>query len=1113
MYRKSAQLLAAVGLLLALSAAAFGQLTGGQITGTVIDATGALVQNATVTVTSRQTGVSYTTQTTGAGSFNFPNVPVGEYTVAVESSGFARVTREAKVALNQTTTVDFNLQTGQLAGETVTVTATTEAIVQADNSQLAKSYEEQLVKNLPIFGNQNTLALLSPNVVSQSAGTAGSGGSVGGTRPRNNIFTVDGVENNDPSVTGPATAVIQDAVQEFTLLANNFNAEFGQGGGGQFVTITKSGTNEFHGNGFVYAQNNRLNAASTLEEANLRASRHDRLPRFRDTRFGFTLGGPIVRNQLFFFGALEQEINDQEGTSTSFLSPTPEGLARLSALPGASPFVINLLRNNLALANTATQNVTVLGQPIPVGEVALAIPNRFDQRLAQMNIDWNRTNDQFRFRFSPTRFRAEQPGSGNVTFNNLLVYDTKLFSATWVRTFSPSVVNDLRLSYRRTINDYPLKDPALENFPNITVNNLGLSLGPNENLPQGGFDNSYQVFNTLNYIRGAHNFKFGAEYRNLIFTSFFLPRGRGDYVYSSFDVLIRDLAPDAVDLRGVGSGGFTGNQQRYYFFGQDDWKVTPNLTLNLGLRYEYVTLPRDARLQALNKISDAPGFVTFDVPKTDKNNFAPRAGFAYTPTGSGGLTRWLFGSNPGDSSIRGNFSMSYSEVFQNLVLLQLPPQFQQELDVRTANTGFGLNLNTRFLEQGGIPPRPVPPTTRAAARLGTSSLIVDQRLGEIYSFALSFQRSLGRNMGLELRYLGTRGRHLPVQIRRNEPIVLDSLLTMPTFFSTPTAAQLAGLQTYGSRTANIFQPGGPAFFPGDAFAEPFGGFITAFEPVGNSNYDSGSISLTRRFSNNFAFTTAYTFSKTMDNSTNELFTSRVNPRRPQYGRDLRNEWGLSVFDIPHRFVFGANWEVPWFKNSGNAFVRGVLGGWEFAPIFQAQSGQPITPLSNVDANFNFDAAGDRTIVNPAGAQGTGSGVRAVALVGGQVTTVPLGDPRAVAYVAINPNARYIQAGPLARANAGRNTLRANGYNRTDLTALKNFRFGEERYNLQFGAEIFNLWNQRIRTIGSESCTALQSCGVGATTVGFPFVSSTLFNDYSIGNFGGRTIQMRAKFIF
>ncbi len=1106
MIRKANLLVIFLALLTMFAPALVAQVTAGRVTGSVLDGNGAAISGGTVTLKSKTTGLTLDNTTTGTGSFLFPNVLPGDYQITITNAGFQSVTQDVTVVLNQESAVNVILQVGGIGTNTVDVTAASEALVQTESSQLGRTFQTELVQNLPIFGSQNSLALLSPNVVAQSSGTAGSGGTVGGVRPRYNIFTIDGTENNDPSVTGPSTSVIQDAVAEFTLLTNNFNAEFGQGGGGQFVTITRSGTNEFHGSGFVYLQHQKLNAASTSEERALQAGDISELPRLRDTRYGLTLGGPIVKNKLFFFGALERRPVTLEGSSTTFLAPTDAGLAQIATLPGASQFVVNLLRTNLTLASTQTSTRTVLGTPIGFGNVSVIIPSGSEDKQYQLNIDYNANDrNQFRFRYSHDDFIGSGVGNGGPAFNNDVLFGSRLFSATYVRIFSSSIVNELRLSYRRTFNDFPLQNQALSDFPNITVAPLNLSLGPDENLPQSGGDNSYQVFDTLSYTTGPHSFKFGADIRNTLTSSFFLPRGRGDYVYTTFDELIQDLAPTSVDLRGVGSGSFVGTNQRYYFFGQDDWKVTPNLTLNLGLRYEFVTLPRDSKLQTLNSIASIPGVLEFGVPKTDKNNFAPRVGFAYSPNFGGRFGRLLFGENR-ESSIRGNFSQSFTEVFQNLILLQLPPQLQQETDVASAQAAFGLNLQTRFLQQGGIPPTLIPQTqTVASARAGTGSFISDQRFGEIYSFSLGFQRALSSKLALEVRYLGTRGRHLPVQLRRNGGTTNRAALTIPTFLSAPTAAQLTGLTTLGAIRArpDVTQ------FPLDALVRPgeeFGGFVTSFDPVGNSQYDSGSISLTSRNLGGLSFTSAYTFSKTISDTDNELFTSRVNPRRSEDIFDLRRERSLSTFDIPHRFVFAANYE-PTFFNKGTGFMRTVLGDFVFAPIFQAQSGQPITPLAGIDSNLDFDSAGDRTILNPNGVAGTGSGVVALNAAGQIIRnaagTPILGNSATVAYLATNPNAQFIQTGPGASSTAGRNTLRSRGFNRTDLTVLKNFKFGEERYTVQVGTEIFNLWNQRIRTIS----------GVGATSSAFANVSSPFFNNYSIGDFSGRTIQFRAKFLF
>lgn len=1105
-----------ISVLIAVFAAtaAFGQATGGAVTGTVNDANSAAVPNASVKLTDKLRGNSYTVQTTSRGSFTFPNVPVGDYTISAELANFSTSKSEVRVTLNQTSTVDFTLQPAGVSGVVDVITAA-EPLVQVDTSQIGKSFETRKVQDLPIGADPNNLALLAPNVVPRASGVVGggsvlSGATVGGVRPRGNTFNIDGVDNNDASVTGPSTAVILDSISEFTLLQNNFNAEFGAGAGGQFNTITKSGTNTFNGSAFTYIDSQRFNSRNTLEDGRDKDFA-------KQVRYGGTLGGPILKDKLFFFGAYERTFADAASAPGRFFAPTLAGLNQIAAIPGVSPFVVNLLRDNLTLAATPTAQATadfgtVRGvSGIPFGEVILPVPASFSGNTFQVNMDYNPTEkDQLRFRFTYDRQRAEQPGGGALKFNNLVAFDSRLFSTNWVRTINSNLINDARISFRTSPVTFPLKDESLSAFPNIVVNSLNFDLGPNSNLPQGTpTDESYQIYDGLTYLTGNHTFKFGAEMRRLIFTSQFLPRGRGEYIYSDLDALITDAAPDFQNIRGVGSDRFVGNRKQFFFFAQDDWRIKPNLTLNLGVRYEYSDLPRDAALQELNQIASVPGVIEFNVPKTDKNNFAPRVGFAWSPDLDSRVGRFLFGKS-GESSIRGNFAIAHFVNFQNLLLLNLPPQFQQEVQNGGSATGF--------LQNGGTPATPQPAVTQADARAATASYIVDQDTPYSIATSLSIQRQLRQNLGIELRYLFTNVKKLPVQVRLNASRVNDDDLVIPTFFSTPSLGSLAGLPTVGDI---IF--GSPTALVGDLEQYGFGGAVTAFPNIGESKYHGASVSLNQRFSKGLAFTAAYTFSKTIDNSTNELNSSALNPRRPQNGFNIADEMSLSALDVPHRLVVSFNYDLPFFNNHDNKYVRSALGGWSVNGIFQAQTGQPITILSGIDSNFNLDAAGDRAIFNPNGRPGTTSRVCPVNANGQLLgTTGDLFDPgfvvtnpadcglgfygplNAVAYVAVDPNGQFVETGYGARSNLGRNTFRTQGYNTTDLVLLKNTKFGTDgRYNLQIGAEITDVFNQRVRTIS----------GVGATTAAFGTAGNASFNDYSIGAFPGRTVTMRAKFIF
>jgi hypothetical protein len=391
------------------------------------------------------------------------------------------------------------------------------------------------------------------------------------------------------------------------------------------------------------------------------------------------------------------------------------------------------------------------------------------------------------------------------------------------------------------------------------------------------------------------------------------------------------------------------------------------------------------------------------------------------------------------------------------------------------------------------------------------------------SFAVSFQRQVGKANGFEIRYMHTRGKQMPVQVQLNSRPVIDAAMVVPTFLSAPSASDLAGRPSIGTIVANnpIIDPGAWVA-PRQLEEEGFFGALTGFPPIGESRYNGLAFSFNRRFTNNIGFTTAYTFSKTRDNALNELYTSDLNPRRAQDageyfgdGLSLDTEWAPSVVDIPHRFVTSFAIDIPFFNNSSNAFLKAALGGWALNGIFQIQSGQPVTVQSGRDSNRNGDAAGDRAILNPDGDPTLSSGIYAVNAAGVRIQDEDgndiLDDDSTVAYVALNPDAGYISAGFFAAelANGGaamapRNSLRTKSWNKTDLVLIKNTRFGRDgRFNFQIGAELFDVFNQRVRNIE----------GVGANTRAFVLAGNPNFNNYEIGSYVGRTVRMRAKFIF
>lgn len=1132
---KIKSLLIAVAALLAFASAVAAQVTGGAVTGTVVDPNGSAVVGATVSLKDKSRGLDFTAQTTGAGSYQFTNVPTGTYTMTVTATGFSESTGQVLVSLNQTVTADVSLT---ITASTAVVNVTgIENVVQTDTSQVATTFQERQFQDLPVNQNPNNLALLAPNVTSPPIGVSGEGAISGGLRQRSNSFSIDGVDNNDVGVSGSVRGVIPDTVSEFSFLQNNFNAEFSSGGAGLFNTITKSGTNTYHGSVFGYFDRERFNARSTAEDGTTKN-------RFRQNRYGGTVGGPLLfphfgeggptvhsgKDHLFFFFAYQKTSFDGEGSPSSYTAPTAAGLAKIAALPGVSPYVINLVQQSMPLASSkqfdncsADGTGAILGVcGIDQGTVNAVLPNANATKSYQFNVDANvNAKNQLRFRYYWYNY-----SSADGVLVPLFASDTsqqqRSFSANWIGNLSPRMVNDFRFGYIKSATLFnQLHDQSQFNFPTLDLDAFGIALGPADQ--QTDTKKTFQYYDSLTWIAGKHAFKFGAEYVNRPNQIFFLPRHAGEYEYSDLGDFFQDLKPLDFNHKGIGDPIQPLGSHQYGGFAQDDWKVTHNLTLNLGVRYDYQSIYEVEKLQAKSANGDIPGVIEFRVPKPDRNNFAPRMGLAWAPSFTGGIGGFLFGKD-GESSIRVNFARTFAIAFSNLVSAGPPAALQGELvDAGPA---------TAFLQNGGASNAPYVFNDSAAnIRAVTGSLILDHVSPYADAFAVSYQRQLNRSTGFEVRYLHTNGKDLFVQVQTNSRTVADGAMVIPTLFALPTAAALGALPTLGTIAAGDPVLKGATQAPRQL--PQFAGVLTSDPPVGKSRYDGVSFSVNRRLSRNFAGTAAYTWSRTWDNSFNELFTSSLNPRRSQdageffgAGIDLSADWAPSIVDIPHRFVASGIYEVP-FK-SHNGFVNALVAGWEVTGIFQAQSGQLVDIQSGIDSNRNGDNAGDRAILNPNGDRNIGSPVVGLTLVNGVVTGVTVGSAPNInvrAYVPgvlvngniiLNPNAGWVQTGYFAKelANGGagtapRNAFRTNAWNNTDMVFLKNTRFGSEgRFNFQFGAEVHDVFNQRPRTIAG--------LGSGARSFVLPGTNNSnnaFFLNYDAGVYSGRSVTLRTKFIF
>jgi hypothetical protein len=1092
-----------------LATVTFGQRLDGTLRGAVLDPSEAVVPNATVKATNQETGVAVSTQTSTAGIYIFPNLLVGTYTVEITATGFAIYKRaNISVVSNQVTEANARIQLGT-ANTVVEVSGGAE-LVQTTSSQLAATFDAGQV-DLPVGqlnGSVLALAALAPGTTLQGGGVLGEGGSVGGTRPRMNGFSIDGVDNNDVGVTGPQIDVIQDAVQEFQLVTNQFAAEYGHSAGGQFNVITKSGTNYWHGEGHAYSVNRDFLAMDNLEKQ----SGFTQPRRFDRNRAGASTGGPIVKDKVFIFGAYEYNNQGQEATSVSVIAPTQAGLSALNSL-AANQSVRDVL-THFPVASNENPGLaqTVNGTNIPMGEFQAAAPDFFNQHQIQTNGDINAfPGHSIRLRYIYDRFRSPNQNpdlpvaafTGDVFNNN----HKAIFTETW--TINNSMINDFRASYSRNTNGFGV--PAqFANFPNVIIDNLSLNIGPEGNSPQSGAQNTYQISNQISYARGAHTFKWGVEWRKYIAASDFLPRSRGEFDYGTLQTFVNDLVPDGFNgaLRGAGSGFFAGNQNALYWFAQDDWKVSRKLTLNLGVRYEWNGNPRDAQLQSLNSIASLPSVFDFRVPKDDKNNFSPHIGFAYDIFGD---SKW---------AVRGGFSLAYDVTFQNLIQLQLPPQLQSEQNPNLTCSGASgtppawCATGTDFLAGGGLLQTNVPPTNQADARSATQALIVDTKAPEVYTWSLGVQHELWRTGKVEVRYLGTHSLFLPVQTRLNAISIFENgFQGLPTFASAsdvpasfsdtaPTRADAQNLQDLR--------------FSAQGFD---GGFVTAFAPIGSGIYHSGSVDYTQRTWKGLSLRANYTYAHNIDDSTNELFSSLVNPRRPEDFSNIAGDRGRSVLDIRGKFALSWVYEPPKFTFTQHRFLKNLVNGWLYSATFVAQTGQPVTPLSGADRNGNLDAAGDRAFFNPVGVPDTGTGVsfvcRDVSTGASSISADGCGgNAGVVGYVANDPNAQFVvsELGALpgdGLALSGRNQISTPGMNLWNMSVSKRVPFWGESRSIEFQVNAFNVFNHRNFTLVNPDVFQNNN---NALSNSFANVNSPDFLNAKQFNGGKRTLQFGLKIL-
>jgi hypothetical protein len=1138
-------LAAIFSVLFMMTSLSYSQTTSGDLVGTVKDPTGATIPNAALTVTNEETGVVVSIKAESNGEFRAANLLPGKYDIEVKSPGFnPYALRGVAVELNKTSTTNVTLSIGG-ANTTVEVAAEAGVVLDTTTTNLTTTFSTEELASLPTatvgLGVINT-SLLSPGVASTGGIGIGVGPSVGGQRPRNNNFTIEGIDNNNKAVTGPLVYAPNDAVGNFTLITNQFSPEFGHSSGGQFNTDVISGTNHFHGSLYEYFQNRNLNAASGIAGGKVPN------PRYDNNRYGAELGGPIFKDKLFFFANFERNTIGQSA-SYFLCTPTAAGIAQLNSLAGSYGFSATNLQqytkyvpaanafggaqvtdanDNACFNSSGPQALTVTdgagaSTNIPLGNYLVASPyfTNFDALTTSMDYNLG-PKDSIRGRYIYNTQGSEDTAANLPAFFTTTPYKFHLVALSEYHTFTANLTNEFRLGFNRYANTTGAGNfsyPGLDVFPNLQFYDQGfISVGPDPNAPQFTIQNLYQLTDNISWVKGKHTLKFGFDGRKYISPQGFTQRARGDYEWAALDQYLHDLAPDVNGFaqRSTGNHTYYGDQTALYGYGNDTWRITPTVTINAGLRYEFTSVPVGERAQQLNIAASVPGLVNFNAPQPTYTSFAPRFGINWAPDSK--------------TSIRAGFGIAYDVLFDNLGTLSFPPQYSSTNNV--GDPGQPDYSSPNFLADGGLPPGtgsgtfvyPNTPAGLKAQRAATSAYLPNQTTPYAETYTLTIQRTIGSSYTAEVGYIGTRGIHLATQDQINvQPKVNTSNQLGTSAGSTILVAPANGTTnlkaiTAGSRIV-------PAWLnaPGGGFT----GTITSYQPFSQSDYNGLIANLTRRFQGGLQMNLSYTWSKTMDDATAEVFATVLTPRRPQNSQCVSCDMSRSALDRTNRLSLEALWDVPFYKHSHSFLMRNVVGNWQVAPIYTYESPEYANVLSGVNSNLNGDsgAAIDRTIINPNGVKGTGSGVNPVynaalyqncSIAATSTTPAVPATPTSqcsgnlVGYNAINPNAYYIQAGNGTLPNSARNTLPIRPIDNFDLSAFKRITVFEH-YSFQFGAQAFNVFNHAqyipgtVDNVNATSYTA---------SYNFQTVTSSAFNhpEKEFTN-NARTMQLSGKITF
>ncbi|HUF02752.1 MAG TPA: TonB-dependent receptor [Aridibacter sp.] len=914
-YSFRALLLGAICLFISVGQALPQSTTAGGISGKVVDQQGALIPDATVTVTNTGTNRSENVTATGDATFRFTNLQPGTYTVDVTAQGFADFRSEnVLVEVGKVTTVNASLG---ITGANVEVTVEA-PVVNTVSQEFNNNINQTAINELPINGRRaSNFVLLTPGVAPDGDFGLISFRGISGLL---NNSTLDGGDNNqaffseERGRTRISSSISQDAVREFQVNTSNYSAEFGRSAGGVINTVTKSGENDFHGSAFYYLRNSAWSARNPFSFQNGVAIK----PKDERHQFGGSIGGPIVKDKLFFFFSYDQQKRDFPAVATTAV---PSFLDPITVTPGSTLDMRGISQAETDAALNFLRGLT--------GVVA----RKGDQILILPKIDWI-INDDNRFSISYNRMRWESPGG--VQTQAVVFRGTNSFGSDFVdidtlngrlnTTISPSVLNEFRFQYTRELNQQTGQEPGPGEpttapdggVPDIGITGGGFDIGRPNFLPRTAFplEKNFQIADSVTVLKGNHTLKFGGDVNHVNDVIDNLFQGGGEYRYNNLVDFITDFADPSQQrysffAQAFGPSVAEFSTTDFSFFVQDDIRITPRLMLNLGLRYEFQSLPEPQRANPLE-----PRTASFP---SDNNNFGPRFGLAYDVSGDG------------NTSIRGGYGIYYGRLINSTISNAI------------TNTGGATGVVGLFFTgssgAGPLYPNVAPPPPAGAT--GGNIIVFSPEFENplIHQADVVFEHTIARNTVVSVSGLFSWGRNLP------------------TFVDSNLRAQ-SGTRTYSinggpfdGQTVTVNEYFGPR-------PDPNFGAITEIRSTIESSYAALVLQIRRRLTDGLQFNANYTYSDSEDNGqTSITFTSQNVPSDPN---DLSREEGKSRFHIPHRFVASLVYapETLFGLGQDNKVAKAILSNWSVAPIVTIQSGR--TYDAGIDDDL-WNTAGSRVL--------------------------------------------------------------------------------------------------------------------------------------------------------